>query len=178
MTEWCLEDMAKISSLRFVILRYFNVAGASVDGLLGQRGENCTHLIKVCLQSALDKKEMEIFGTNYPTPDGTCIRDYIHVEDLAQAHLSTLDYLMEGGKSNIFNCGYGKGYSVSEVVGEAKRVTGINFVAKEALPRAGDAAKVVSSNKKIIRETNWRPRHNDLEFIIKTAWNWEQKLKR
>lgn len=121
--------------------------------------------------------KLYIFGTDYPTPDGTCIRDYIHVDDLANAHLSVLEYLLQGGESDVFNCGYGHGYSVKEVVDTVKKVTGIDFKVEETGRRAGDPVVLVADNTKLKQKLNWRPEFDDLEYIIKTAWNWELNKK-
>ena len=177
MTEWALEDLSMASSLRYIALRYFNVAGANVGGLLGQCGPNSTHLLKVASEAAVGKRDkMNIFGTDYPTFDGTCIRDYIHVDDLAMAHLNALDYLNDGGHSAVFNCGYGRGYSVKEVIAAVKKVAGVDFLVENTDRREGDASKLIAATDKILAQTSWRPRYNDLELIVKTAWEWEKKL--
>ena len=179
MTERILQDVAASSRLEYVILRYFNVAGANVEGLIGQSGPNSTHLLKVVLECAVGKRErVDIFGDDYETHDGTCIRDYIHVDDLAMAHESALNYLLEGKGSNTFNCGYGKGHSVRDVISVAKRVTGIDFSTDVVGRRSGDVAELVALTDKIRNQTNWKPRYDDLELIVKTAWEWEQKLCR
>lgn len=180
MSEQVLADMAVANSdFRFVILRYFNVAGASLDCSIGQRTPEATHLIKVASETIVGKRaKMSIFGEDYPTPDGTCIRDYIHVEDLAGAHLSALDYLQKGGKSDIFNCGYGRGFSVKEVIETMKKVSGVDFVVEKAPRREGDAAQLISTNRKIKSTLNWQIRYDDLELICKSALEWERKLQK
>ena len=177
MTEWVLKDVANSSQLEYVVLRYFNVAGANVDGLMGQSGPNSTHLLKVALECAVGKREcMKIFGDDYETPDGTCIRDYIHVDDLATAHQCALEYLSEGKSSNIFNCGYGKGYSVWDVISMVKRITGVDFPVEIVERREGDVPKLIAVANKIRSQMDWNPRCEDLELIVKTAWDWEKKL--
>lgn len=180
MVERILQDLAATGTLDYVALRYFNVAGADPEARIGEGKVNATHLITQCLRTAAGiKPSLSIFGTDYPTPDKTCIRDYIHVDDLADAHLISLKYLMDGGKSEIFNCGYGCGYSVLEVVEEAKKVTGIDFPVVLSERRPGDPPSLVADCAKIMERLQWKPRYNDLNFIIKTAWHWEkERLKR
>ncbi|HLE11044.1 MAG: UDP-glucose 4-epimerase GalE [Bdellovibrionales bacterium RIFOXYD12_FULL_39_22] len=180
MTEWMLEDASRAHpQFKYVALRYFNVAGADLAGRLGQRSPMATHLIKVAMQVALGMRpHLDIFGTDYETPDGTCIRDYIHVADLAAAHLAALNFLKDTktNSSQIFNCGHGHGFSVREVISCIKKVTGIDFPVKEAARRAGDASLLISTSDKIKQMTNWRPKYDDLELIVKSAYQWEQKL--
>jgi UDP-glucose 4-epimerase len=177
MVEQALQDISNASGLRYVALRYFNVAGADPLSRLGQRYKNATHLITVSLRTALGlRRELNIFGTDYNTPDGTCIRDYIHVDDLIDAHVLALEYLSGGGKSRVFNCGYGHGYSVKEVVEKAKRVTAIDFPVREVGRREGDPPELVADSSRIRKELGWKPKHDDLGYIIKTAWDWEKKL--
>jgi UDP-glucose 4-epimerase len=177
MVEEALKDISSISSLRYVSLRYFNVAGADSLSRIGQWRKDATHLITVAVRTALGKRPfLEIFGTDYPTPDGTCIRDYIHVEDLAQAHLVALDYLLGGGPSEIFNCGYGHGYSVREVIAIVKKVTGSDFKVIETGRREGDPPQLVADSSKLRRNMNWRPQHDDLEYIVRTAFEWEKRV--
>lgn len=177
MVENALSDISKISDFRYVSLRYFNVAGADPLARIGQWREDATHLITVAVRTSLGKKPfLEIFGTDYPTPDGTCIRDYIHVEDLSEAHLIALDYLLNGGTSDIFNCGYGHGYSVKEVVEVVKRVTGVNFKVIETDRREGDPPELIADSSKLRRAMNWKPRYNDLEYIVRTAYEWEKSM--
>ncbi|NPA53901.1 MAG: UDP-glucose 4-epimerase GalE [Aquificae bacterium] len=162
----------------YVSLRYFNVAGADPEGRIGQSYKNATHLITRALKTAKGEYDkLYIYGTDYPTPDGTCIRDFIHVDDLADAHILALEYLINGGKSDIFNCGYGHGYTVKEVVETAKKVTGIDFPVEETGRREGDPAVLVADSTKLKEKLNWKPKYDDLEFIIKTAWNWEKNPK-
>ncbi|WP_293443855.1 UDP-glucose 4-epimerase GalE [Persephonella sp.] len=173
--EEILRDLSKAdSSFRYVSLRYFNVAGADPKGKIGQSYRNPTHLITRALKVAKGEFEkLQIYGTDYPTPDETAIRDYIHVCDLATAHILALDYLMEDGESDVFNCGYGHGYSVKQVIETAKKVTGIDFPVEETGRREGDPAILVADSSKIKQKLGWKPQFDDLEFIIKTAWNWE-----
>ena len=179
MTEWVLQDVAASSRLEYVVLRYFNVAGANVEGLMGQSGPNSTHLLKVALECSVGKRErMNLFGNDYETPDGTCIRDYIHVDDLAMAHRCALEYLSEGKGSNIFNCGYGRGYSVREVISAVKRITGSDFPVDVVGRREGDVSELVAVTDKIRSQTAWNPCYDDLGLIVKTAWEWEKKLCR
>ena len=177
MTEWMLEDVSNATNLNYVALRYFNVAGANVDLKVGQCSPQSTHLIKIASECALGKREkMSLYGTDYDTPDGTCIRDYIHVDDLAQAHVDALSYLEKGGESQVMNCGYGHGFSVKEVIATVKKVTGVDFKIEEVGRRDGDAAKLISSAEKIRKVIGWTPKHDDLELIVKTAYEWEKKL--
>ena len=168
MTEWVLKDAALANpNFKYAILRYFNVAGASSDGLLGQNYPNATHLIKVATQTILGKREkMVIFGDDYDTKDGSCIRDYIHIEDLASAHLSVLRYL-QNNDSNIFNVGYGTGFSVKEVVAAAKEVSGVDFKVEIGARREGDPACLIANSDKLKTLTDWKPVKNDLKLIIK-----------
>ena len=172
--EKTLKNLSESGDIDYVALRYFNAAGADPSGLIGESHNPETHLIPLVLKTAKGEREsIKIFGSDYPTPDGTCIRDYIHVNDLAQAHLLALEYLLDGGKSDVFNCGYGIGYSVKEVIDTAKRITGIDFKVENAERREGDPAVLVADSEKIKSGLNFSPKHNDIEFIIKTAWNWE-----
>jgi UDP-glucose 4-epimerase len=177
MTERMLQDAGSASSLTYVVLRYFNVAGADPKLRTGQSTRAATHLIKVAVQTALGARDhMAIFGTDYPTPDGTCIRDYIHVSDLVGAHVGALGYLREGGPSTLMNCGYGHGYSVWDVVDTVKRVSGLDFAVKMQPRRAGDPAAIVADVQTIRRVLPWRPAFDDLETIVRHALAWEQKL--
>ena len=156
-----------------MILRYFNVSGADINNKIGQSSPNATNLIKVAAETASGKREkIYIFGEDYSTNDGTAIRDYIHVEDLADAHIKALDYL-KTNRSNIFNCGYGTGYSVKEVVNTMRKVSGINFKTETTLRRLGDPEIVIADNSKIKTEMGWFPKYNDIELICKTAYSWE-----
>jgi UDP-glucose 4-epimerase len=148
-----------------------------MDGRIGQRFPNATHLIKVASETACGKREkMYIFGDDYQTPDGTCIRDYIHIEDLASAHLAALEYLGSGGKSDVFNCGYGRGASVKEVVDTVKKISGVQFEVQKAPRRPGDPALLISDNKKILATLAWKPKYDNLEIICKSAYEWEKSI--
>jgi UDP-glucose 4-epimerase len=178
MTEWMLQDAAKAHDLRYVALRYFNVAGADPRGRSGQSTPNATHLIKVAAQTALgDRPYMEVFGTDYPTPDGSCLRDYIQVSDLVDAHLVALNHLRGGGASLTLNCGYGRGYSVLEVIDVVRKVSGVNFDVRISPRRPGDPAQIVAKADRIREELGWRPRHDDLDGIVHQALSWERALK-
>lgn len=178
MTETMLRDFAHAyPDFNYLILRYFNVAGADPENEIGQCSPGATHLIKVAMEAAVGKRDkLVVFGTDYPTPDGTCVRDYIHVTDLAQAHIDGLNYLIAGGKSITMNCGYGKGFSVNEVVEVMKSVTGGKITVETGERRPGDASILVSSNSKIKSTLGWTPKYDDLEFITKSAYEWEKKL--
>ena len=177
MTEIMLQDASRAYDFSAVALRYFNVAGADPQGRTGQSTNGATHLIKVACETALGKRAgMEVFGTDYPTRDGTCIRDYIHVKDLARAHLSALAYLRAGGKTDIFNCGYSKGFSVHEVIAAVKRVSGVDFPVKLSPRRPGDPAAIVASSLKIRETLGWNPEHDDLDKIVAQALAWENQL--
>ena len=177
MTEQMLFDTSLAHpDFKCVVLRYFNVSGADPEGRLGQSYPGATHLIKVSSEVALEKRsELKIFGTDYPTPDGTCIRDYIHVSDLAEGHVEALNYLAKGGKSDVFNCGYGRGFSVKEVIAVVKKVTGVDFKVIEEGRRAGDPPKTLSNVDKLRKATGWTPKYDDLNIIVKTAYEWEKK---
>jgi len=178
MVENVLVDLAAATDFRYIALRYFNVAGADSGGQLGQAYKEATHLITRALKTAHGEyPKLYIYGTDYQTPDGTCIRDYIHVDDLAEAHVRALDHLIGTKQSAVMNCGYGSGYSVKEVVDTAKRVTGVNFSVEETGRRAGDPPALVADSSRLMQTTGWKPIHNDLEYIIRTAWEWEKKLK-
>ncbi len=177
MTELMLQDTSAAHPLRFAALRYFNVAGADPDGRAGQATPNATHLIKVACQAALGQRDhLAVFGDDYDTPDGTGVRDYIHVSDLADAHMAALAYLEAGGASDVFNCGYGTGYSVMEVIAAVKDVSGVDFPVKVMPRRAGDSPKVVAKVDKLHAHMDWTPRHADLRHIIRTALAFEQQL--
>jgi len=179
MVEQILQDISYAYGLRYVSLRYFNVAGADPEGKIGQAYRESTHLITRALKAAKGEiPYIEIYGTDYPTPDETCIRDYIHVSDLIDAHLISLNYLLDNGQSDVFNCGYGHGYSVREVISAVKKVTGIDFKVIEADRRPGDPPKLVADSSKIKEKLNWKPQYDDLEFIIKKAWQWEKNLSK
>ncbi|MEM1306938.1 MAG: UDP-glucose 4-epimerase GalE [Pseudomonadota bacterium] len=177
MTEIMLQDSAAAYDITYVALRYFNVAGADPSGRTGQSTKGATHLIKVACETALGKRpSMRVFGTDYDTPDGTCLRDYIHVSDLAAAHLSALDYLRNGGTSDVFNCGYTRGYSVREVIDAVKRVSGVDFVVEDVPRRPGDPAAIIAHSDKIRERLGWKPEHDDLDRIVEQALAWEQAL--
>lgn len=178
MSERVLMDTAAATGLRYVVLRYFNVAGADPQGRIGQASRNATHLIKVACETALGQRpEMAIFGTDYSTRDGTCIRDYIHVDDLARAHVAALDYLSGSGDSQVLNCGYGHGHTVREVLESVRRVSGRQVRAVEGDRRPGDPVELVADSARIRRVLGWQPRHDDLDFIVRTAWEWELRMK-
>ncbi|TIL59609.1 MAG: UDP-glucose 4-epimerase GalE [Mesorhizobium sp.] len=177
MSEWMLRDAAIAHGLRYTALRYFNVAGADPRGRTGQSTPGATHLIKVACETALGKRPfMEVFGTDYPTPDGTCMRDYIHVSDLAAAHRLALERLRAGGPSLVANCGYSHGYSVLEVIDSVRRVFGHDFDVRIGERRAGDAAAVVANSELARRELGWTPQRDDLDQIVADALAWERIL--
>lgn len=177
--EQLLKDLSAAGEISYLSLRYFNVAGAARDGRIGEGKEDATHLITLAVRSAAGKRPfLSVFGTDYPTPDGSCIRDYIHVEDLAEAHLLGLQHLLQGGKSEVFNCGYGKGYSVLEVIETARKVTGVDFPVKYEGRRPGDPPVLVADAARIRRELGWQPCCEQLEEIICSAWKWEQKRRK
>ncbi len=179
MSEWMLRDTAAAHGLRYAALRYFNVAGADPLARMGQRTPEATHLIKVSCQAALGmRKAVSIFGTDYPTTDGTGVRDYIHIEDLASAHLAALRHLESGGGSITVNVGYGRGATVREVMAMTRRISGVEFKIEEAPRRPGDPAMLVARADKIRTLLAWEPRYNDLETIVADAWRWEQKLQK
>ena len=178
-TKLSMEKMMKWVSvahgLRYVALRYFNACGAHPSGKIGEAHNPETHLIPIILQVPLEQREaVSIFGDDYPTKDGTCVRDYIHVNDLSQAHILALDYLMQGGENNVFNLGNGVGFTVKEVVDVARAVTGHPIPAKVAPRRAGDPAQLIASSQKAIDVLGWKPQYNDLNTIIATAWAWHR----
>jgi UDP-glucose 4-epimerase len=178
-TEMLLSDVSTAyPDFNYIALRYFNVAGADKECRIGQNYKKPTHLMTLALRAALgDYPQLKIFGNDYDTPDGTAVRDYIHVDDLSNAHLLALNYLKDQRHSRVFNCGYGEGRSVLEVVEAARRVTGIDFKAVPAPRRAGDPPQLIANSQRIQDELNWKPQFNDLDYIIDTAWQWEKKLK-
>ena len=177
MVEWMLADAAAAHGLRYVTLRYFNVAGADPAGRSGQSTRDATHLIKVAVQAALGRRSaLSVYGTDYPTPDGTCLRDYIQVTDLVQAHMDALRYLRSGGESLTCNCGYKRGYSVREVVHVVKAVSGVDFPVQEVARRPGDPAAIVADNGRIKAALGWTPKHDNLEEIVGQALAWERRL--
>ncbi|GJE69146.1 UDP-glucose 4-epimerase GalE [Methylorubrum podarium] len=177
MSEWMLADAAAAHGFTYGVLRYFNVAGADPRGRSGQSMPAATHLIKVATQAALGQRtHLEVFGTDYPTRDGSCLRDYIQVSDLAAAHLTVLDHLRGGGESLTLNCGYGRGYSVLEVVEVVKRISGRDFEVRLSPRRAGDPAQIIAGADRIRNELGWTPKHDDLDAIVAQALAWEDAL--
>jgi len=177
MTEWMLRDLARASALRYVALRYFNVAGSDPQCRIGQSTPQATLLVKVACEAAVGTRPyVSIYGTDYPTRDGTGIRDYIHVEDLADAHLRALDYLRAGGESTVLNCGYGHGFSVREVLDMVREVNGAPLSIREEPRRPGDPPALVADARRIRRVLGWQPRYDDLEQIVRTSLAWERRL--
>jgi UDP-glucose 4-epimerase len=177
MTETMLRDASNAYGLRHVILRYFNVAGADPHGRAGQSSRIATHLIKIAAEAALGMRPMlEVFGTDYPTPDGTCIRDYIHVSDLVRAHSNALRHLRAGAASLTLNCGYGHGFSVLDVIAAIKRVSGVDFKVVNAARRAGDPAQIVAGSERVRATLGWQPRFDDLLTMVSHALTWEREL--
>ncbi|HAY44966.1 MAG TPA: UDP-glucose 4-epimerase GalE [Gammaproteobacteria bacterium] len=181
-TEWLLEDIATSAPtekpFKYVALRYFNVAGAAVKGGLGQATPEATHLLKVACEVATGKREtIKVFGTDYDTPDGTCIRDYIHVDDLASAHVVGLKHLINGGGGGVYNCGYGRGLSVQEILDTVTKVSNVDFPRELTGRRAGDPPALIADTKKITEQLGWEPKYNDTELICRTAFEWEQQYK-
>ena len=176
--EKAIEDFSRAYGLRYAILRYFNAAGADPLGRIGESHEPETHLIPLVLMAASGRRShITIYGTDYPTPDGTAIRDYIHVEDLSELHILAMNYIMESEDNLVINCGYGKGYSVREVIDTAKKVTGRDFRVEEGDRRPGDIPHLVADNRRIRQIFDWKPKFDDLEKIIETAWHWELHRK-
>ncbi len=179
MSEWMLRDVAASSALRYVALRYFNVAGSDTAGRIGQATPNATLLVKVACEAAVGKRSgVAIYGTDYPTPDGTGVRDYLHVEDLAAAHLDALTYLRSGGSSTTLNVGYGHGYSVREVLAAVERAAGTKLNVREEPRRPGDPPSLVARAERIRSDLGWHPRLDDLDTIVRTSLEWERQLKR
>jgi UDP-glucose 4-epimerase len=179
MTEWMLRDTHAAHGLDYVALRYFNVAGADPKGRCGQSTPRATHLIKVACQTALGQRQsMDIFGTDYDTPDGTCLRDYIHVSDLIAAHMKALTHLRRGGESGIFNCGYGKGYSVLEVIRAVEKAHGGPVRANRVARRAGDPVAIIAGADRVRSVLGWEPQYDDLDAIVASALAWENHLLR
>jgi UDP-glucose 4-epimerase len=177
MTEWVLEDTSRAFDFRHISLRYFNVAGADPQGRTGQSTPRATHLIKRAAQVALGRvPHLDIFGTDYPTPDGTGVRDYIHVTDLVEAHLLALDALRAGAASDVMNCGYGRGLSVRDVIAAVERVIGRALPAREGPRRAGDPPTLIADPEKIKKTLRWQPRHEDLDGIVRSALDWEKRF--
>lgn len=178
MTEWMLRDAATAHDLKFIALRYFNVAGADPQGRSGQSFPNATHLIKVAVQAALGQRpHLDVFGTDYPTRDGSCLRDYIHVTDLATAHVDALHHLRQGGENLVLNCGYGRGFSVLEVIEVVKKVTGVDFPVRLGPRRPGDPATIIAKADRIRAQLGWTPGHDNLEEIVAAAFRWEKVLQ-
>ncbi len=177
MTEWMLADVAAAHPITYGVLRYFNVAGADPKKRSGQSTPMATHLIKVACQTALGQRQkMDIFGTDYETPDGTCVRDYIHVTDLIEAHALLLEHLRDGGESTTINCAYGQGYSVRQVIDTVKSVSGIDFKVDEGPRRAGDPASITATGEKVRSLLGWVPQHADLTEMVTHAYEWERYL--
>jgi UDP-glucose 4-epimerase len=176
--EQVLADQASTGRITYIALRYFNAAGADAGGRIGESHDPESHLIPLVLKAVRGKKNgIAIYGDDYPTPDGTCIRDYIHVNDLADAHIRALKHLLTGGDSGVFNCGYGKGYSVREIIGTARKVTGADFPVTVEGRRSGDPPVLVADPSLLRSKLDWQPKYNDLEYIIRTAWEWERKIR-
>jgi UDP-glucose 4-epimerase len=179
MSEWMLRDVAAASALRFVALRYFNVAGSDTGGRIGESTRNSTHLVKVACEAAVGKRDhVSLFGTDYPTPDGTCVRDYLHVEDLATAHIAALRYLRQEGASTFLNVGYGHGHSVREVLDSVARMAGRPLSIREKPRRPGDPPFLVARSDQIRSRLDWMPRLDDLDTIVRTQLLWERQLLR
>lgn len=179
MTEIMLHDIAPAYGMEFVVLRYFNVAGADPQGRTGLATMGATHLLKIAVEAATGQRsKIDVFGTDYPTPDGSCIRDFIHVSDLVQAHRAALSYLREGGSSTTLNCGYGRGYSVLETIEAVRRASGRNFAVQYAPRRDGDIMTMIADTSRIRATLNWTPQYDDLETIAQHALAWEEKLAR
>jgi UDP-glucose 4-epimerase len=179
MSEWMLRDLCAVTPLRSVILRYFNVAGSDTQGRIGQSTRAATLLVKAAVEAAVGKRPyLSIFGTDFPTHDGTGVRDYIHVEDLARAHLNALDYLRAEGKSLIANCGYGHGYSVREVLSSVEKIAGIKLDIREEARRAGDPPALIAKAEKVRAVLGWSPKLDDIDTIVRTSLEWERHLQR
>jgi UDP-glucose 4-epimerase len=179
MSEWMLRDLCAVTPMRSVVLRYFNVAGSDPLGRIGQSTRAATLLIKVACEAAVGKRaSLSVFGTDYPTADGTGVRDYIHVEDLASAHLKALDYLRAGGKSLVANCGYGHGYSVREVLSSVEKIAGVKLDVREEPRRAGDPPELIAKVDKVRDVLGWTPRLDDIDIIVRTSLDWEKRLQR
>ncbi len=179
MTEIMLHDIAPAYGMEFVVLRYFNVAGADPQGRTGLATMGATHLLKIAVEAATGQRsKIDVYGTDYPTPDGSCIRDFIHVSDLVQAHRAALAYLRNGGTSTTLNCGYGRGYSVLETIEAVRRASGRNFAVQYAPPRDGDIMTMIADTRRIRATLDWTPVYDDLETIARHALAWEEKLAR
>ncbi len=179
MTEIMLHDIAPAYGMEFVVLRYFNVAGADPQGRTGLATMGATHLLKIAVEAATGQRsKIDVYGTDYPTPDGSCIRDFIHVSDLVQAHRAALGYLRDGGTSTTLNCGYGRGYSVLETIEAVRRASGRNFAVQYAPRRDGDIMTMIADTSRIRATLDWTPQYDDLETIARHALAWEEKLAR
>jgi UDP-glucose 4-epimerase len=179
MSEWMLRDLCAVTPMRHVALRYFNVAGSDPQGRIGQSTRAATLLVKVACEAAVGKRQfLSVYGTDYPTPDGTGVRDYIHVEDLATAHLNALDYLRAGGKSLIANVGYGHGYSVREVLSSVEKIAGLKLDVREEPRRAGDPPSLIAKCDNVRQLLKWQPRLDDIDTIVRTSLEWEKRLQR
>jgi len=179
MSEWMLRDVCAATPMRSVALRYFNVAGCDTQGRIGQSTRAATLLVKVACEVAVGKRpHLSVFGTDYPTPDGTGVRDYIHVEDLAAAHVNALTYLRNGGQSLVANCGYGHGYSVREVISSVEKIAGIKLDVREEPRRAGDPPSLVARVDKVRQQLGWSPRLDDIDTIVRSSLEWERHLQR
>jgi len=179
MSEWMLRDLSAATPLRHVALRYFNVAGSDPKGRIGQSTRAATLLVKVACEAAVGKRShLSVFGTDYPTPDGTGVRDYIHVDDLARAHLSALDYLRAGGQSLTANCGYGHGYSVREILSSVEKIAGVKLDVREEPRRAGDPPSLVAKTDKVRTVLGWKPQLDDIDTIVRTSLEWERRLQK
>jgi UDP-glucose 4-epimerase len=179
MSEWMLRDLCSASAMRYVALRYFNVAGSDTQGRIGQSTRKATLLVKVACEAAVGKRSfLSVYGSDYPTPDGTGVRDYIHVEDLATAHVDALTYLRDGGKSLIANCGYGHGYSVREVIASVEKIAGLKLDVREEPRRAGDPPALVARAQKVRDAFGWKPKLDDIDTIVRTSLEWERRLQR
>ncbi len=177
MMEWMLRDIAAATALDYVVLRYFNVAGGSPEHRTGPASSNTSNLVRVACQAALGMRNgIDVYGTDYPTRDGTCIRDFIHVSDIADAHVAALEYLADGGDSQVLNCGYGKGYTVTEILDAVDEVVGTPMRRRIAGRRLGDVAEMVSDASRLRNCLNWLPQHDDVETIVTSALAWEQRL--
>lgn len=179
MSEWIIQDASDADKcFKYIVLRYFNVTGAAQDGSIGQFTENATHLIKVVAECATEQRaKVYIYGADYATADGTCIRDYIHIEDLASAHLSAFSYLSNHGKSAVFNCGYGLGYSVRDVIATMQRISGTPFLVDVTSRREGDPISLVADSCQLRQKTGWKPKYDNLELICNSAYTWEKKIR-
>ncbi len=176
--ERMLEDAASVHPFRYVALRYFNAAGADPVGRTGQATPNASHLIKIACETAVGARPfMEVYGTDYDTPDGTCVRDYVHVSDLANAHLAALEHLRSGAESTVINCGYGRGHSVLDVIAAARQVSGAAIDVRRAARRPGDVAQLVCDSRRLRERLGWEPEYDRLETMVRTAYDWECRLR-